>query len=133
MLKTLRISPPAARRRPPDLTPVMDVVFILVVFFMVVSTFSQTLVKPLTVTVPGTAEAVPSPVEPRVLVLDASGNVLDGEPVTDLAAALAGDTSTPLSIVAGNAASYQALVDALDAAQIAGIDDVRVRAAGDGQ
>jgi len=132
-LKMLRISPSAVRRRPPDLTPVMDVVFILVVFFMVVSTFSQTLVKPLKVTVPGAAAALPSPVEPRVLVLDAAGSALDGETVTDLAAALAGDTSKPLSIVAENGASYQALVDALDAAQEAGIDDVRVQAAGEGQ
>ena len=132
-MKMLRISPSAVRRRPPDLTPVMDVVFILVVFFMVVSTFSQTLVKPLKVTVPGAAATVSSPVEPRVLVLDAAGSALDGETVTDLAAALAGDISKPLSIVAGNGASYQALVDALDAAQEAGIDDVRVQAAGEGQ
>ena len=130
----LRISPPASRRRSPDLTPVMDVVFILVVFFMVVSTFSQTLVKPLkvSVSVPGTAAPALSPVEQRVLELKATGAVLDGEAVTDLAASLAGDTSKPLSIVAGEGASYQALVDALDAAQTAGIVDVRVRTAGDG-
>lgn len=111
----------------------MDVVFILVVFFMVVSTFSQTLVKPLKVSVPGTAAPALSPVEQRVLELDASGAVLDGEAVTDLAVSLASDTSKPLSIVAGKGASYQALVDALDAAQEAGIDDVRVQAAGEGQ
>ena len=131
-MKMLRISPSAERRRPPDLTPVMDVVFILVVFFMVVSTFSQTLVKPLKVSVPGTAAPALSPVEQRVLELDASGAVLDGEAVTDLAVSLASDTSKPLSIVAGKGASYQALVDALDAAQTAGIVDVRVRTAGDG-
>ena len=131
-MKPLRISPSASRRRSPDLTPVMDVVFILVVFFMVVSTFSQTLVKPLKVSVPGTAAPALSPVEQRVLELDASGAVLDGEAVTDLAVSLASDTSKPLSIVAGKGASYQALVDALDAAQTAGIVDVRVRTAGDG-
>ena len=131
-MKPLRISPPASRRRSPDLTPVMDVVFILVVFFMVVSTFSQTLVKPLKVSVPGAAAPALSPVEQRVLELKATGAVLDGEAVTDLAASLAGDTSKPLSIVAGEGASYQALVDALDAAQTAGIVDVRVRTAGDG-
>ena len=131
-MKPLRISPPAPRRRSPDLTPVMDVVFILVVFFMIVSTFSQTLVKPLKVSVPGTAAPALSPVELRVLELKATGAVLDGQAVADLAAALAGDTRKPLSIVAGEGASYQALVDALDAAQSAGIVDVRVRTAGDG-
>jgi len=131
-LKPLRISSLAPRQRSPDLTPVMDVVFILVVFFMVVSTFSQTLVKPLKVSAPGTAAPVHSPVEQRVLELGVSGAVLDGEAVTDLVVSLADDTSKPLSIVAGKGASYQALVDALDAAQIAGIDEVRVRTAGDG-
>jgi len=110
----------------------MDVVFILVVFFMVVSTFSQTLVKPLQVSVPGIAAAPSTPVELRVLELTATGAVLDGQAVTDLAGSLAGDISKPLNIVAGEGASYQALVDALDAAQTAGIVDVRVRAAGDG-
>jgi len=110
----------------------MDVVFILVVFFMVVSTFSQTLVKPLKVSVPGVAAPPPAPVELRVLELKATGAVLDGEVVTDLVTLLAGDPSKPLSIVAGEGASYQALVDALDAAQSAGVVDVRVRAAGDG-
>ncbi|MGB5214600.1 MAG: biopolymer transporter ExbD [Anderseniella sp.] len=131
-MKPFRISTPTPRRRSPDLTPVMDVVFILVVFFMIVSTFSQTLVKPLKVSVPGTAAPALSPVESRVLELTATGAVLDGEAVTDLAASLAGDTSETLSIVAGEGASYQALVDALDAAQIVGIVDVRVRTAGDG-
>lgn len=110
----------------------MDVVFILVVFFMVVSTFSQTLVKPLKVSVPGIAAPPSAPVELRVLELKATGAVLDGEAVTDLVASLAGDTSKPLSIVAGEGASYQALINALDAAQSAGIVDVRVRTAGDG-
>ena len=131
-MKPLWISSPAGRRRSPDLTPVMDVVFILVVFFMVVSTFSQTLVKPIKVSPPGPATVALSPVEQRVLKLTASGAELDGEVVTDLVASLASDKSKPLSIVAGEGASYQLLVDALDAARSAGIDDVRVRAAGGG-
>lgn len=110
----------------------MDVVFILVVFFMVVSTFSQTLVKPLKISVPGEAAPASSEVELRVLELSASGAMLDGETVTDLVASLADYVSKPLRIVAGEGASYQALVDALDAAQVVGIEDVRVRAAGDG-
>ncbi len=110
----------------------MDVVFILVVFFMVVSTFSQTLVKPIKVTVPGSAPPVTVAVEERVLELLGSRVLLDGETVSDLVTSLARDPSKPLSIVAGQGASYQALVDALDAAQSAGIEDVRVRAAGDG-
>ena len=55
-----------------------------------------------------------------------------GKPSRIWRPSLASDTSKPLSIIAGNGASYQALVDALDAAQTAGIADVRVQAAGDG-
>ncbi len=131
-MEPLRIARPAARNRSPDLTPVMDVVFILVVFFMVVSTFSQTLVKPINVSLPGAAATASFPLQQRILRLTAAGALLDGHAVADLAASLADDTSKPLSIIVGRGAGYQALLDALDAARTAGIDDVRVRAAGDG-
>ena len=125
-MKPISITPPPNRRRSPDLTPVMDVVFILVVFFMVVSTFSHSLVKPLKVSVPGAVAQALESADRRVLLLDTQGALLDGVPVSDLATALGADAAKPLSIVAGEGASYQALVDALDAAQLADVVDVRV-------
>jgi biopolymer transport protein ExbD len=54
---------------------------------------------------------------------------LDGQAVSPagLAGRLRGLDDTPLVIVAGDDAPYQALVDALDGAQAAGIADVKVQ------
>jgi biopolymer transport protein ExbD len=129
-MKALRLTVPERQRRGPDLTPVMDVVFILVVFFLVVSTFSETLVKPMQVSLPGgnAAKTVPDMARLR---LSTRGLSLDDEPVTQdtLTARLATLGGRPLAIVAGDDAPYQMLVDALDAAQAAGLSDVKVLAA----
>ena len=124
-----RMTPQQKQRRGPDLTPVMDVVFILVVFFMVVSTFSETLVKPMQVNLPGSNAAAPVP-ESAELVLAAAGPTLDGQPVSyeALAARLASLGGRPLVIMAGDDAPYQMLVDALDAAEAAGVAGVTVQA-----
>lgn len=124
-----RITPPPRARRAPDLTPVMDVVFILVVFFLVVSTFSETLVKPMQVSVPGSSTPASAPLQTAVLELTASGATLDAEPVAiaQLSARLAQLASRPLVIVTGDGAPYQSLVDALDAAQAAGLSSVKVQ------
>ena len=124
-----RMTPQEKQRRGPDLTPVMDVVFILVVFFMVVSTFSDTLVKPMQVSLPGSEAATAAPDTAR-LTLTAAGLQLDDQPVPhhELAARLATLGGRPLAIVASSDAPYQMLVDALDAAQAAGLADVKVQA-----
>ena len=126
----LRMTAPGRNRRAPDLTPVMDVVFILVVFFLVVSTFSETLVKPMQVNLPGSATTAASPANEAELRLTAQGMLLDRQPLAPaaLAAGLAGLDGRPLVIVAGADAPYQMLVDALDAAQAAGLGDVKVQA-----
>ena len=123
-----RITSPDRSRRGPDLTPVMDVVFILVVFFLVVSTFSETLVKPMQVSLPG-AGASANARDVAELKLTATGLTLDRQPVRreTLTANLAALTDRPLLIVAGDDAPWQALVDALDAAQAAGLTDVKVQ------
>lgn len=125
----LRMTAPGRTRRAPDLTPVMDVVFILVVFFLVVSTFSETLVKPMQVSLPGDAATAVNPADVAELQLTAQGMLLNHQPLTpaDLAASLTGLRGRPLVIVAGDDAPYQLLVDALDAAQAAGLSDVKVQ------
>jgi biopolymer transport protein ExbD len=124
-----RMTQPDRQRRGPDLTPVMDVVFILVVFFLVVSTFSETLVKPMQVSLPGASAAATAPQRATELKLAADGMTLDGQAVSPagLAGRLGGLDDTPLVIVAGDDAPYQALVDALDGAQAAGLVDVKVQ------
>ncbi len=107
----------------------MDVVFILVVFFLVVSTFSETLVKPMQVTLPASGAPAQSPAGVAELKLTAQGMSLNRQPLESagLSASLAGLGGRPLVIVAGDGAPYQLLVDALDAAQAAGLADVRVQ------
>lgn len=133
-MKPIRLNVVRQGRRSPDLTPVMDVVFILVVFFMVVSSFSHALVKPLKVVVPGAASGAMEPVARRVLLLERDGATLDGVAVSDMARMLASKPDSPLSIVVTEGAGYQALVNALDAAQAASVKDVRVETRkGEGQ
>jgi biopolymer transport protein ExbD len=128
MMRGFRMTQPDRQRRGPDLTPVMDVVFILVVFFLVVSTFSETLVKPMQVSLPGAPAAASSPQRAAELKLTATGMVLDGETVSadGLIQRLSGLADRPLVIVASEDAPYQALVDALDGAQAAGLGNVKV-------
>ena len=128
-MSAFSIPRPARARRGLDLTPVMDVVFILVVFFLVVSTFSETLVKPMQVTLPGSSSAASAQLHMQ-LRLTADAALLDGETIAaaDLVARLSASSATPLVIVTAQDAPYQALVDALDAAQLAGITSVSVQA-----
>ena len=129
-MRSFRLTAPDKPKRGPDLTPVMDVVFILVVFFMVVSTFSDTLVKPMQVSLPGSGDALTAPESAR-LNLSSAGLSLDGESLLQdtLAARLATLGTRPLVIVTGEDAPYQMLVDALDAAESAGVSGVTVQAA----
>jgi biopolymer transport protein ExbD len=71
----------------------------------------------------------PSPQRAAELKLAADGMTLDGEAVSPagLAYSLERAGARPLVIVAGDDAPYQALVDALDGAQAAGLADVKVQ------
>jgi len=108
-----------------NLTPLIDVVFLLLIFFMVSTTFTRE--TQLTIDLPeaeGTApETVTQPVE--VLVAEDGSYRVNGKPVADrrfrtLQAALydtsAGDTTLPLVIAADAQAPHAAVVLAMDAA-----------------
>ena len=74
----IRFGTEQARRRP-NLTPMIDVVFLLLVFFMLVSRFGLDLAVPLSVA-GGGGEAYSGP--PRLIDLRADGLLLNGAPVT---------------------------------------------------
>lgn len=108
-----------------NLTPLIDVVFLLLIFFMVSTTFTRE--TQLTIDLPeaeGTPrETVTQPVE--VLVAEDGSYRVNGKPVADrrfrtLQAALydtsAGDTTLPLVIAADAQAPHAAVVLAMDAA-----------------
>ena len=106
-----------------NLTPLIDVVFLLLIFFMVSNSFSE--LTQLVVDLPE-AEGTPASADtPVLLVVDAAGNMtLDGEPVPNeargLSAAmgqrLSGNTDILVTLSADAMTPYQYVVTAMDVA-----------------
>ncbi len=108
-----------------DLTPLIDVVFLLLIFFMVSTTFSRE--TQLSIDLP---EAQGQPKETNdaqieILVDQSGGYRVNGEALVDrqmrtLQAAIykisAGDTTMPMTITADAQAAHQDVVKAMDAA-----------------
>lgn len=112
-----------------DITPFVDVVFLLVIFFMVSTTFTKE--SRLTIELP-TAEATPSeaPEQSIEVAIDREGayaingialiNRQSDTLVRGLRELAAGNADTPLIISADGKASHQAVVTAMEAAGKAG-------------
>ena len=106
-----------------NLTPLIDVVFLLLIFFMVSTSFSE--LTQLVVDLPQ-AEGTPASADTSVLlVVDVAGNMtLDGEPVPNnvrgLSAAmgerLSGNTDIPVILSADAMTPHQHVVTAMDVA-----------------
>jgi len=110
------------RARRPNLTPMIDVVFLLLVFFMLASRFGADRTLPLAT---GTGAATATPAVLRLVELDAGGGLrLNGRPITapELAPALTAlspDPAVPV-VLRGKGAALQALVTVLDDLEAAG-------------
>ena len=109
-------------RRRPNLTPMIDVVFLLLVFFMIASRFGTDGALPLTAT-PG-AGVYSGP--PRLVEFDAVGVTVNGVAVSfdGLAGALAPLMSAPEDVIvlrARGAADLQALVVVIEVLRAAGL------------
>ncbi|XDA96736.1 biopolymer transporter ExbD [Sulfitobacter sp. LCG007] len=76
---------PARSRRRPSLTPMIDVVFLLLVFFMLASRFGVEAMIPLPLAASG-GEDYKGP--PRLVDISPGSAALNGQPVEDLPAAL---------------------------------------------
>mgnify|MGYP005839478745 CR=1 FL=1 len=127
------------RRRSPDasvdLTPLIDVVFLLLIFFMVTTTFVREGRMSLQLPEAGT-EATVQPAEPvQVLVATDGGYSVNGRPLGDrsvraLMAALreasGDDPSLPVVITADGRAPHQSVVTVMDAAERIGLTSVRI-------
>jgi biopolymer transport protein ExbD len=118
-----------------NLTPLIDVVFLLLIFFMVTTTFTRD--TRLTVNLPEAdaqqAEAVPDQIE--VLVSQAgrysvNERVLNDTEAAALSRALlevaAGDRSRPILLIADAEATHQAVVTAMDAIGQAGFNRLSI-------
>jgi biopolymer transport protein ExbD len=116
------------RTRPPlgvDLTPLIDVVFLLLIFFMVSTTFTRE--TQLSVDLPEASGLVREEVSQQIEVLideagayRVNGRALVDNQVRTLQAALyevsEGDTTLPMVISADAQAAHQSVVRAMDAA-----------------
>lgn len=108
-----------------NLTPLIDVVFLLLIFFMVSTTFTKE--SRLSLELPeATGEPASQEAMPLEIVVDAQGQYMVNEFTVvepsrkGLMAALKqvseGDTSQPVVITADAKASHQAVITAMDAA-----------------
>lgn len=127
----LRRRPRAANEASVDLTPMIDMTFILLIFFMVSTTF----VKDMKIDLnrPGAQSQSVASTKAVRLYIDRQGETyLDGEPirswviqsrVRDL---LSGMTQKSVLVVTDANVPSQKLIDVVDAARLAGAEDVGV-------
>lgn len=122
----------STERVPPEisLTPLIDVVFLLLIFFMVSTTFERR--SELSIELPeASADADASDDAVIDVVIDAEGNVhVEGRPLADprlerlqraLAEAAAGLDAPPVVIGADARTPHQSVVTVMDAARRAGL------------
>lgn len=118
-----------------SLTPLIDVVFLLLIFFLVTSEFEEE-ERRLNIVLPTATSAVPMTSKPREIVvdIDAGGDVyLSGQP-TDLVelqrllrvAVASNPTNQSVVIRADRSTSFQPVVNVMDLCNQSGINDYSV-------
>jgi biopolymer transport protein ExbD len=115
-------TPPRARRRP-SLTPLIDVVFLLLVFFMLASRFGMDAV----LDIPLAAQGGPYTGPPRLIDVTPEGLSLNGQPVKELAPALEPlmEKPTDMLILRGrDEATLQRIMEVTETLRAAGYTSV---------
>jgi biopolymer transport protein ExbD len=112
-----------------DLTSLIDVVFILLLFFILTTTFTRESTIRITLPEASSEETTQSPLLIEIMVgsngnYSVNGRTLEQGDLPALMAAIqdlsAGDTTLPISIVADAEAKHQAVVTAMEAVQTLG-------------
>lgn len=107
----MHITPAARPRRKPSLTPMIDVVFLLLVFFMLASRFGLEAMLPLPLAASG-GGSYDGP--PRLVDIYPERIALNGQPVADIATALQPLMTEPTDMVilrGRDGADLQRIVD----------------------
>ena len=115
-----------------NLTPLIDVVFLLLIFFMVSTSFSE--LTQLTVNLPEADGARATDEIGLVVVIDSAGNVtVGGDPVPNEAeglyhalAAANGNVDVPVTLSADAMTPHQYVVMVLDVASLLGLQRVTI-------
>ncbi len=130
----MMINRPARPRALISLVPMIDVMLILLVFFMVTSTYLNLDMIPAVKPSEGsTADSPQAPAGTLMIRLGADGvpvlrgTALDGEALqSTLSAAVSDEPLTQVVILPSGAAQTQALITVMDAAALAGVTRLRV-------
>jgi biopolymer transport protein ExbD len=114
-----------------DLTPMIDMTFILLIFFMVSTTFVKDM--KIDLTRPGAQSQQTASTKAIRIYIDARGETfLDGEPIrpwviqSRVRELLRGMTAKSVLVVTDANVPSQKLIDVVDAARLAGAEDVGV-------
>jgi len=114
------------KKRIVSLTPLIDVVFLLLIFFMLASSFLQTQSIAVLTPAPDPEEVETDRHVVEVWVLNDGSLRLDGEPIAPDALSegirnnLGGDPEAVVSILAENGSAVQPLISAIEAARNGG-------------
>jgi biopolymer transport protein ExbD len=118
---------PKPRRRRASLTPMIDVVFLLLIFFMLAARFGMPVAEPLRLAAPGADVAWQGP--PRLVTITPHAVLLNGQPsadlLTDLSALMTSDQDTVI-LTAREGADVQRLLDVMARLKDAGIAQLAV-------
>lgn len=126
----MRSDPAGGVRRAISLTPLIDVVFLLLLFFMLASTFERYSTLSV-VTAQGTARAASrdKPILVRLRAetgIDVNGVRVDPGRLADHLRGLDAGTSGKVVVSVGDAVATQTMVEAIERIQQAGFGDVAV-------
>lgn len=116
------------KSRKPSLTPMIDVVFLLLVFFMLAARFGQDMALDIALAGPGGAEA-PYTGPPRIIDVTPNGQRLNGVPVdqSDLAVAVGRLTEGPADTIIlrpRDSADLQRVLDVMGALSAEGFSSL---------
>jgi biopolymer transport protein ExbD len=124
-----------------SMTPLIDIVFLLLIFFLVTTRFSEE-DHELEVMLPTASEAKPLIIKPKEIFIniDNNGKYFVGNKMVDLekmetqlaSADINNPTGQTVIIRADKRCQWESVVAAINACQRAGIHDVRPTTAGDG-
>ena len=113
-----------------DLTPLIDVIFMLLLFFILASTFSPPVLKVM-LPAAGTAERVEDDALRLVLTIDDAGGLYHLQTpisIEEVPALLAAAADGPVEVRVDRAAPFDAFVEVLDRTRAAGRNDVLITA-----
>jgi len=111
-----------------DLTPLIDVVFILLIFFFITSTFIQPSL-PVNLAKAGSATASAERTEQMVITIDAEGGLFyDGVPIvqTELPRLFQVNPDRPINLFVDRAAPFESFLGVIDEARLLNREDVSI-------